>query len=92
MQGVHRACPSLAIEADGQDSLTRRDVVTDRRIRLTRDRDVIEPGELFFRCGSTVAAAHSLKLIRICAGANIVNRGRGKGRVEEERYDVLESV
>jgi len=31
---------------------------------------VVEPGKLFFRCGSTVAAAHSLKLIRISVGAN----------------------
>ena len=57
--------------------------MTDRQIRLLRDWNVIEPGEFFFRCRSTVAAAHSLKLIRICGGANIVKVGR---------YDVLESV
>ena len=79
------------IESDRQNLLTRRDVVTDGQISLARNRYVIEPGQLFFSC-SSVPAAHSLKLIRICAGANIVNRGRGKGRVEEERYDVLESV
>src|ERR1700752_1560260 len=59
-------------------------------MNLARNRDVVEPGELVLGF-SSVPAAHSLKLIRICAGANIVNRGRGKGRVEEERYDVLES-
>ena len=64
--------------------LARANVVTDRQIRPPRDRDVIEPSEFFVLGCSTVAAAHSLKLIRICAGANIVNRGRGKGRVEEE--------
>jgi hypothetical protein len=49
------------VEANGQDLLTRRDIVTDRQIRLARDRDMIEPDKLFFRSGSTVAAAHSLK-------------------------------
>jgi hypothetical protein len=41
------------VEANCQDLLPRRDVVTDQQIRLFRDRDVIEPGELFFRSGST---------------------------------------
>jgi hypothetical protein len=49
---------------------------TDWQIRLARDRNVIEPGELFFRSGSTVAAAHHLKLIRISAGANMLGEGR----------------
>jgi hypothetical protein len=51
---------------------------------------MIEPRELFFGCGSAVAAADSLKAdkkMRIPSGANIVNTGRGKGR-----YDVLESL
>ena len=65
--------------------LTRlRDVVIDRQIRLLRDRNVIEPGELFFGCGSTVASALSLKGDKNSPPAqNIVNRGRGKGRVEQ---------
>jgi hypothetical protein len=46
--------------------------------------------ELFFLSCSTVAAAHALKLIRISAGANIVNTG--KGRVEQGSYDVLERL
>ena len=37
--------PSLGIEANGQDLLTRRDAVTDRQIRLLRDQDMIEPGQ-----------------------------------------------
>jgi plasmid stabilization system protein ParE len=32
------------------------------------------------------------RMIRIPASANIVNSGRGKGRVEQGRYDVLERV
>ena len=54
-------------------------MVTDRQIRLLRDWDVIEPSELSFGCGSAIAAAHSLKLIRICGGANIVKVGEGRG-------------
>ena len=57
------------MEANGQDLLARRDVVTDRQFRLLRDRNVVEPGQYFFRCCTTVAAARSLKLIRIPAGA-----------------------
>jgi hypothetical protein len=73
--------PESQIEADGQNLLTRRDVVTDRQIRLFRDRSVVEPGQFFFRCGSTVAAANAfLELIRMSPGANISNscdEGRG---------------
>ena len=39
------AAEFLGIEANGQDLLTRRNVITDRQICLLRDRDVIEPGE-----------------------------------------------
>src|SRR5215469_13725015 len=63
LSGFRRRCAvtlSFRIEADGQNLLTRRDVVTDRQIRLLRNRDVIEPGKFFFRCGSTVAAAHKV--------------------------------
>jgi hypothetical protein len=65
--------PCLRIEANGQDLLTGRDVVTDRQIRLAWNWDVIEPGKLFFRCGSMVAAAHSLK-----AGKNVCQRQHSK--------------
>ena len=41
---------------------------------------MIEPGELFFRCGSMVASAHSLKLIRIPAGDKH-RKAVGEGRV-----------
>jgi hypothetical protein len=34
--------------------VTRGDVLTDRQILLLGDGDVAEPGELFFRCGSTL--------------------------------------
>ena len=41
---------------------------------------MVEPSELFSRCGSTVASAR----IRIPADARIVNSGSGTGGVEEE--------
>jgi len=40
---------------------------------------VIEPSELFFGCGSNDSGRTSLKLIRICGGANIVKVGEGRG-------------
>ena len=49
------ACPRLRIEADRKNLLAGCDVVTDRKVRLLWDRDVIEPGELFFLSCSTVA-------------------------------------
>jgi len=55
---IERTLLRLRIEANGQDLLTRRDLVTDRQIRLARGRDVVKPGEFFFRCGSTITAAH----------------------------------
>ena len=58
-------------------------------IRLVRDRNVIEPGELFFKSGSTVAAAHPLFTK---AGKNLCRRKRrnewereGWGRGGESR-------
>jgi hypothetical protein len=50
----------LRIEANGQNLLTRRDIVTYRQISLLWDRDVVEPGKLFFLRCSTVASAHIL--------------------------------
>jgi hypothetical protein len=47
-------------------------------IPLLWDGDVVEPGELFFVRGSPVAAAHPLKLIKICAIANGRNAKQGK--------------
>jgi hypothetical protein len=48
------------INHDSPAILTRRDVVTDRQIRLFRDRNVIKPYQLSFLGGSTVAAAHKV--------------------------------
>ena len=58
LQGVERSYPSFWIESDRQNFLTRRNAVTDGQIRLLWDRNMIEPGELFFGCGSTITAAH----------------------------------
>jgi hypothetical protein len=48
LQRIERALLRFRIEANGQDLLTRRNVITDRQISLFWDRDVIEPGEFFF--------------------------------------------
>ena len=58
LNALKHAQADTADESDRQDLLTRRNVVTDRQIRLLWDRDAIKPCELFFSCGSTVAAAH----------------------------------
>jgi hypothetical protein len=51
---------ALTSQVNLQNLLTRRDVVTDRQICLLWDRNVVEPGELFFLGCSTIAAAHKL--------------------------------
>src|SRR6266403_1098972 len=60
LQRIERPCLSFGIESDRQNLLTRRDIVTDRQISLLWDRDVVEPGELFFLGCSTIAAAHKV--------------------------------
>ena len=55
------AAEFLGIESDRQNLLARGDIVTDRQISLLLwDRNVVEPGELFFLGCSTIAAAHKL--------------------------------
>jgi hypothetical protein len=53
---------TVAVEANCENLLTRRGVVTNRQIRLAWKRYVIEPGEFFFGCGSRVAVAYTAKL------------------------------
>ena len=60
LQSVERSLLRFRIEANGQHLLTRRDVVTDRQIRLLWDRNVVESSEFLFLSCSTIAAAHKL--------------------------------
>ena len=67
-------------------------MVTDRQIRLLRDWDVIEPSELFLGCGSNDSGRTFSKADKNLWRREHRESGRRKGRVEQGRYDVLESV
>jgi hypothetical protein len=68
-----------------------RNAITGRRICLLRDRNVVEPGELFFRCVSTGSGRTSFK-----ADKNSRRRKRCAGECEsrsrEERFLIRDSA